>query len=105
MGDVDYFKRMFRYDDWANAGHLEAMRNGEPVPAALRAMAHVLSARAIWIKRVKGEPTDGMVFYPELDLDACTDLHEQVSNDWQEWLETPTPSGLTDRLSPSSWTP
>ena len=55
MNDVEYFQRAFAYDDWANAGHLEGLaKNDSPAPEALRAMAHLLSARAIWLRRITG---------------------------------------------------
>lgn len=95
MNDVDYFKRAFAYDDWANAGQLQ----GLAAPEGVRAMGHLLSARAIWLKRVQGEATDGMKFFPEIDAQGCTELHAQVKRDWANWLEQLTPAQLTEAVT------
>ncbi|MEZ5991358.1 MAG: DinB family protein [Planctomycetota bacterium] len=100
MNDVEYFQRAFAYDDWANAGHLQGLaKNDSPAPEALRAMAHLLSARAIWLRRITGQPTEGMKFFPALDLAGCNDLHKQVVSDWQTWLAQATPGQLTERVT------
>ncbi|MBZ0137703.1 MAG: DinB family protein [Planctomycetes bacterium] len=91
--DAEYWRQLFEYDDWANAGHLAAL-DGADAPGALRAMGHLLAAREIWLLRVKGESAAGLKFFRNLDVAACKALHERVQRDWQAWLRTLTPEML-----------
>jgi len=94
----DYFRTLFEYDDWANGAHLDAMAAGAS-PQALRAMAHLLAAREIWLLRVKGEPTTGLKFFRELEHNGCLALHAGVCADWREWLKSLTPAALDERVT------
>ena len=118
MSDPAYFRRLFEYDDWANAAHLATLA----APEAVRAMGHLLAAREIWLLRVKmgqapqvpepfspakggqapGKPEPDPVslkFFRHLDVDQCRELHEQVSADWRAWLNAATPADLDAQVT------
>ena len=50
---VDYFKKLFEFDFWANEKVLDSM---EAVPAlpeeTLKKMAHILVAKTVWLARI-----------------------------------------------------
>lgn len=96
--DTDYFGQLFAYDDWANGGHLKGLADGAS-PQALRAMAHLLATREIWLLRIKGEPVGDLKFFRELDLAGCNALHEKVQQVWQDWLQTLTPEALAEKVT------
>ncbi|MCB9893480.1 MAG: DinB family protein [Planctomycetes bacterium] len=96
--DLPYFRKLFEYDDWANAGHLDGLIKAA-APAALKAMAHLLAAREIWLLRVKNESTEGRKFFRRLDAAGCRALHEHVSADWRAWLNAATPADLDAQVT------
>jgi uncharacterized damage-inducible protein DinB len=97
--DADYLRRLFTYDDWANAGHLDGMAVA-PSDGALKAMAHLLSAREIWLLRIQGKPIPaGLKFFRELDHTGCLALHARVCADWRAWLKTLTDAMLDETVS------
>ena len=98
MTDPAYFQQLFAYDDWANAGHLDGLAKAAS-PAALKAMAHLLAAREIWLLRVTGQPVGELKFFRHIDADQCRTLHEKVHREWQTWLGTLTPEQLTEQVT------
>src|SRR5436309_7961536 len=53
---IDYLRRLFAYDDWANREVLAALRNVPNPPArSLKLIAHILSAEGLWLARINQE--------------------------------------------------
>ncbi len=89
-------RRLFEYDDEANAKALSAIRACSPCPdqeRAISVLAHVLVARREWLRRlggIEGEPTKE--FFPKgFAINDLERLLGEVRASWQEWL-----SHLTD---------
>jgi len=65
---VDYFKRLFDYDFWANERVLDSMEATPALPEeALKKISHILAAKAVWLGRISpGVP--GLSFETVLSL-------------------------------------
>jgi uncharacterized damage-inducible protein DinB len=91
------FRRLFEYDDEANAKSLTSIRASAPGPSQDRAiciLAHILIARKEWLRRlgtdVGGEPAQD--FFPKgLSINDLERLLSDVRSLWQGYL-----SHLTD---------
>lgn len=66
----DALRRRVRYHTWAMATLADALADAD-APRALRPFAHALAADQIWLRRLRGEPTDGVAVWPELSADGC----------------------------------
>jgi uncharacterized damage-inducible protein DinB len=80
------FVRMFAYDDWANRECLTAMQASAAVsPELVQRMAHILSAKTLWLERILKQPQSTPV-WPAASVDDCLALATEVSSAWQNYL-------------------
>ena len=96
---IDHFRRQFAYDAWANLEVLAAVRVGREASArSLQLVAHILSAERLWMERLKQKPQTTPV-WPEFDLEACEAQARELGRLWCEYLDTMSPSGLSQTVS------
>ena len=93
-----YHARLFRYDTWANAETLESLRGGAPPSNALRWMAHIVGASALWLARVRGEPPT-LPVWPDLDVAGCAQGLERLAAEWPRYLESLAADDLADAVA------
>ena len=68
---LDYLRRLFAYDDWANREVLSSLRTApNPPPQSLKLIAHILSAEGLWLARLK-QQKPALSVWPELVLAQC----------------------------------
>src|SRR5213596_3384302 len=68
---LDYLRRLFAYDDWANREVLSSLRTApNPPPQSLKLTAHILSAEGLWLTRLKRQKP-ALPVWPELALAQC----------------------------------
>jgi uncharacterized damage-inducible protein DinB len=96
---AEYLRRQFAYDAWANREVLSVIRGdgGEP-QAAVKLMAHILSAEGLWLERLKGEP-QSLPVWPEFDLDQCKARAKELEGLWVKHLSAISSSGLAETIS------
>jgi uncharacterized damage-inducible protein DinB len=90
MDALEYYRRLFRYDRWANRLTLEVLSSrdapaGDPVGRALKLLAHIVGAEWIWLERLN-LPTEGVAVWPELSCDQCGRQLEMLGNVWEGYL-------------------
>jgi uncharacterized damage-inducible protein DinB len=96
---LEYLRRQFVYDAWANREVLSAIRSsGGDSHGAVRLMAHILSAEGLWLERLKGEPQSSPV-WPEFDLDQCEARAIALEELWMEYLRAMSSTGLEEKIS------
>jgi uncharacterized damage-inducible protein DinB len=96
MGDMEteYFRRLFRYDRWANGEVLASMQAAkEPPEKALRWLAHLAGAGHTWLARVRGEECP-LAIWPELTLEQCASYLEKLGDGWLVSLDELGATGL-----------
>ena len=83
---IEHLRRLLQYDAWANMETLSSLRAGTPPPRSLKWMAHIVGAECLWLARLRGEPAPLSV-WPELEVESCGKLLEELSRRWPEYLE------------------
>ena len=59
---VEYLRKLFAYDSWANEEALASLRRVSDPPArAVQILAHVASAQRLWWGRLPKQPPDSAV--------------------------------------------
>ena len=81
---LEYFRRQFTYDAWANREVLAALRNGRETARSLQLMGHILSSELLWLERLKQLP-QSLPVWPEFNLEQCEEHAEQIGGKWREY--------------------
>jgi uncharacterized damage-inducible protein DinB len=103
---IEHFRKLFRYDRWANCEVVQALRDagagsgvasagasGEAVRQALKRLAHIVGAEWLWLARLN-LPVQAMDVWPELGLDQCGRHIETVGDAWEGYVAGLDAAGL-----------
>ena len=95
---LDYLRRLFAYDDWANREVLAALRNAPNPPArSLKLIVHILSAEGLWLARINQEKPS-LPVWPELALAQCEAEGDALGTSWRSYLEECKEAGLSHQI-------
>lgn len=91
---LSQIERFFAYDDWANREVLSAIRSATAAPPrSLELLAHVLATERLWYDRLRRQP-QAMAVWPELAIEECATLVEELPATWRGYLATLTAEAL-----------
>jgi uncharacterized damage-inducible protein DinB len=94
LPSLDYFRRLYAHDVWANREVLKALRAcGSPPEKSLRWMGHIVSAEKLWFERIHGQ-FQMLPVWPESTLDQCEQLAAEMAERWPRYLAELTEPGL-----------
>jgi uncharacterized damage-inducible protein DinB len=88
MDQLDYLRREFTYDAWANGQVFAAIKTGNAqtsLKRPLELLAHILSAERLWLERLNQQPQTQAV-WPELTLAQCETEIDEVARLWRKYL-------------------
>jgi uncharacterized damage-inducible protein DinB len=96
---LDYFKKLFEYDFWANERVLASIEAAPAVPEeALKKMSHILAAKAVWLSRLSpGVPT--LSFEALLSLPECRKWDADLKKAGEGYLSKLSPEQLSQKVS------
>ena len=78
MMDTDHFTDMLEYDSDVNGQVLQQLRGLSSVSDRTRdVFVHMLTAKQVWITRLRGADSAGIDIWPSIELGEC----EQLIND------------------------
>ena len=87
MNLMDYFRRQFAYNEWANREVLAALRPiREEATRSVQLMAHVLSAERVWLERMTQQPQT-LPVWPQATLEHCEQQASIMARLWREYLD------------------
>lgn len=87
MDLIDYFRRQFAYDSWANQEVIAAMRLSQSgISRSLELCAHLLSAERLWLERIRQKP-QSLPVWPEFNLEKAEAHSAETSRMWHEYLD------------------
>jgi uncharacterized damage-inducible protein DinB len=111
MDAIEHYRRLFRYDRWANGEVLNALHaatagfdahtavaSEEVVQEFLRRLAHILGAEWLWLARLN-VPGEAAGVWPELTLEQCARQVETLGSVWQGYLGELGEDGLRQTIA------
>jgi uncharacterized damage-inducible protein DinB len=95
---LDYLRREFAYDAWANREVLTALnKSGDSGSRCLRLLAHVVSAERLWLDRIKGQP-QSLPVWPDVTMERCRQELERTGKLWSEYLADVSADRLSQKI-------
>ncbi len=94
---LDYLRRLFDYDAWANAETLHSIREA-PSERSLKLMAHVIGAEWLWLARLR-EKSAVMPVWPAFTLEECFSYQQQLPPAWRDYLAAQNAAALEHAIS------
>jgi uncharacterized damage-inducible protein DinB len=91
MTRLAHFQSLQRYETWASARSLAALRTCPETDHAARArgiFAHIQSARHVWLFRLGHIAKRPWVMFPEWTVDQCEADATRLDQAWAAYLET-----------------
>lgn len=86
MEMLDYFRRLFDYNQWANREALKGLRTVGAAPERSRKfIAHIIAAEWLWLRRLKTGKQ--MSVWPELTLEECEGEFKELESAWRGYLK------------------
>jgi uncharacterized damage-inducible protein DinB len=103
MEAVEYYRKLFNYDHWANREVLRALKacnepSEAPARGALKRLAHVVGAELLWLTRLS-IPAEAVPVWPEMGFDQCGRLIDTLANVWDGFLNGLAPGGLDKTIA------
>src|SRR6266567_4820369 len=96
---LDYLRRLFRYDDWANREVLTALTSlSSPSRQSIQLLAHILSAEKLWFERLTLQP-QSLPVWPDFGLPQCEILHRELSVLWRDYLRQMDEAGIDQTVT------
>jgi uncharacterized damage-inducible protein DinB len=96
---IDYFRRQFAYDEWANREVIDgAQAASHDTSRAAQLFAHILSAERLWLERICGHQQSFPV-WPNFSLDECALQLTEVARLWREYLRSLSPDALQKKIT------
>lgn len=97
--DTNYLLSMFEYDSTVNARELELLRSFPSIDdRTMHIFAHLLTAKKVWITRLRGKDSSGLRVWPTLDLNECGGLIEENRTGYQDFLQNMTVQQLEENI-------
>ncbi len=91
MDLLDYFRRQFAYDVWANQEVLAAIEaNQAGLVRSIELFAHILSAERLWLERIRQQPPSlapSLAVWPESNLEQCEAQATEMNRLWREYFD------------------
>jgi uncharacterized damage-inducible protein DinB len=82
---MQHLHKLLRYDVWANRETLGSLEQSAP-PRSLMWLAHIVGAEYLWLARLR-RYDETISVWPELDVEACGERLDQLSQLWPEYLD------------------
>jgi uncharacterized damage-inducible protein DinB len=97
---LDYFKRLFQYNAWAQERILAALEKIDPAKLdekAVKIAGHILLASRIWLNRLTGKPNIDLS--QALSLAQGRALFEELKPEWKTYLDSLSENSLSEKAA------
>ncbi len=96
---LEYLRRQFAYDEWANREVLVGLRaSAHPTERPLQLLAHILAAERLWLERIRKEP-QSLPVWPDFSFDQCRAQIAELAELWRELFGQLSPTGLSEGIT------
>jgi uncharacterized damage-inducible protein DinB len=96
---LEYLRRQFAYDAWANREVLSALSAGNRSSSRPRQLlAHILSAERLWLERIRRQP-QSLPVWPDFSLEQCEAQISELASLWREYLSPLSSTSLAEEIT------
>ena len=95
---VNYLRKLFVYDAWANREFLTALKSLPEEPLPMKRLVHILSAEKLWYERLNSQP-QSLPVWPEFGWQQCEALLAELDDLWRNYFERITDADLDGTVS------
>ena len=96
MEFLEYLRKLYAYDHWANQEVAHALQEAAQPPArSVRLMAHVVGTEWTWRSRIMPESRK-MAVWPQLTVEQILQEVAELQTAWAGYLGKLTPAGLAE---------
>jgi uncharacterized damage-inducible protein DinB len=86
MDTLEYLRRLFSYDEWANREVLSVLaKAGASHERSRKLLAHILSAQRLWLERMQQSPQT-LPVWPDLTFEQCAGEIGDLATKWKARL-------------------
>jgi uncharacterized damage-inducible protein DinB len=99
MEVIEYLRRQFAYDAWANREVLAGLSaSPHPTTRPLQLLGHILSAERLWLERIRQQP-QSLPVWPDVTFDQCEAQIANLALLWREFLSHVSSPGLSEKVT------
>lgn len=96
---LEYLRRQFAYDEWANREVLAGLKgSAHPTERPLQLLAHILAAERLWLERIRRQP-QSLPVWPDFSFDQCQAQIVELAELWRELLGQLSAAGLSEEIT------
>ncbi|MEX2573897.1 MAG: DinB family protein [Balneolaceae bacterium] len=96
----NHFIRLFNYDNVVNRQVLDLLRSQTVTDEKTKkTFAHLITSKKVWIQRLTGKDTGGMVLWPDLEWDKCAMLIRENRASYETYFSRIPEEGLDDNVN------
>ena len=94
--DTNYLLSMFEYDSTVNGRVLDLLQSLPLIDnRTMNIFSHLLTAKKVWLTRLRGDDSSSLRIWPALDLDECGALIKENRIGYNDYLRNITEKQLT----------
>ena len=83
-----YFKRLFKYNDWANQRiYICIEENHITDEKIISHLSHMISVEHIWLLRIRGLPTSPFPVWKNYSISELDTMIMESKDNWEKYLE------------------
>jgi len=98
MSLLQYLRREFAYEAWANREVISRMRSSGGDERTLELMNHINAAARVWLDRLEHRP-QSVAVWPTADAAQCEAEAASMIRRWNEFFDRLTEADLTQPIS------
>lgn len=96
---LEYLRRQFAYDAWANREVLTALSASNRSSSRPRQLlAHILSAERLWLERIRRQP-QSLPVWPDFSFEQCEGQISELPSLWREYLSPLSSASLMEKVA------
>lgn len=95
---LDFFRKLFTYDEWAVARSLGTI-DGEFESKAKLLLSHILLAEKIWLTRLNGQDSSGIPTFQEFPIGDCEKMAADVHRGYMEFIDSLSENDLDSSIT------
>jgi uncharacterized damage-inducible protein DinB len=85
----EYFRKLYRYNEWANRRVLGAIeRQNVTTAKILSIFSHQLSANFLWLHRIRGLAPPDVELWKTYSIERLRTMVDEGSKQWLEFIES-----------------